>query len=645
MISLTNLTLRRGPRALFEGVTLLINAREKVGIIGDNGCGKSSLFALIMSDLSADQGDIKLQDGIEIAHVAQETPSSDQSALDYVLDGDRVLRETETALANIDHGAETNQAATLYEKMTQVDGYAAPSRAARLLHGLGFKPEQFEASTSSFSGGWRVRLNLARALMCPSDLLLLDEPTNHLDLDAVVWLEDWLKNYPGTLLMISHDRDFLDAICRRIVHIENQRVRAYSGNYSRFETTRAEQMANEQAMYVKQQRAISHMQSYVTRFKAKATKARQAQSRLKALERMEIIAPAHINSPFKFEFFEPARASDPILKLEDAEAGYNNIPILKNVNLSLRSGDRIALVGPNGAGKSTLIKLLAATLSPSKGEITKAKALNIGYFAQHQLEQLDPTATPLQQFSLIYPKTRSQEIRNYLGGFGFHGDKIDEPIGPFSGGEKARLALSILIFGKPNLLLMDEPTNHLDLEMRHALTLAFQNYTGAILLVSHDRHLIRTVTDKLLLVHQGEVSEFDDDIEGYMQWTKTHLNVSSSKRPRSESTQHNHGDDLSDSGLTKKQKRQIAAKLREQVKPLTQKIKRIEQQIERNRKAQEELETTLQDPAVYENESTANLAKMMQKKSDLNKTIEVDENNWFELSEQLELLQSEMKEH
>ncbi|NNE22740.1 MAG: ATP-binding cassette domain-containing protein, partial [Rhizobiales bacterium] len=445
MISINNLSLRRGPRLLLAGATGLINRGERVGVVGDNGCGKSSLFAMILGELTADEGSLTVQDDTVIGHVSQQTPSSGQSAIDYVLDGDQALRETERALAQIDHEHDGATAARWYERMEQIDGYSAPARAAQLMHGLGFGQAQLEAATRSFSGGWRVRLNLAQALMCPSDLLLLDEPTNHLDLDAVVWLEEWLSAYQGTLLMISHDRDFLDAVCRRILHIENATLRSYAGNYSRFEITRAELLASEQAASAKQQRAISHMEDYVRRFRAKATKARQAQSRLKALERMQIIAPAHLRSPFSFQFYQPAQASDPLLLLDNVSCGYGDNTVLERISVSIRSTDRLALVGHNGAGKSTFVKLLAGELSPMSGDMITAKNLNIGYFAQHQLEQLDAHATPLQHFEIAYPDVRHQEFRNYLGGFGFPNERIEEKIAPFSGGEKARLALALLI--------------------------------------------------------------------------------------------------------------------------------------------------------------------------------------------------------
>ena len=581
-----------------------------------------------------------------VAHVAQHTPSSDQSAMDYVLDGDQALRTLE---AKIEHAESKEDGATLaegYAEMERIDGYSAPARAARLLDGLGFNNTQMASATKSFSGGWRVRLNLAKALMSPSDILLLDEPTNHLDLDAVVWLEDWLASYQGTLLLISHDRDFLDGICNRILHIEHNKIRSYSGNYSRFERTRAEAMAAEQAAFTKQQRAISHMEDFVRRFKAKATKAKQAQSRVKALERMQTIAPAHIFSPFSFAFLEPQPASDPLLNLDAVDIGYGETAILKNLAFSIGNKDRIALVGPNGAGKSTLVKLLAGELPPTGGQIVLAKSLNVGYFAQHQLEQLNPEATPLTQFSQSYPRTIPQEIRNFLGGFGFNGERVNEKIGPFSGGEKARLALALLIFSRPNLLLMDEPTNHLDIEMRHALTVAFQQYEGAILLVSHDRHLIRTVTDRLWLVHGGSVRNFEEDIDGYMRWARKvaqeSRNASGTKRRELLSSAEAPQDSASGEGLSKKERRQQAAQLRQQIKPLTQSIRKCEQKMVDWQKKLDELEKTLSDPATYETQSTAELAKMMQKKSQFDKEIEKLEAEWLSWSEELESVNSSL---
>ncbi|MGI9317358.1 MAG: ABC-F family ATP-binding cassette domain-containing protein [bacterium] len=634
MIYIKNASLRRGSKLLFSDVSLQIYQSERVGIVGDNGCGKSSFLEMIRGELGADQGEIKIQEQISLSHVRQQTPANTQAAIDYVLDGDKTLREVQRALVKADQEADGDSTAIWYEKMEQIDGYSAPARAARLMHGLGFAKQSLKTPTNALSGGWRVRLNLARALMCPSDLLLLDEPTNHLDLDAVVWLEDWLKTYRGTILVISHDRDFLDGMCTRILHIENSAIRSYAGNYSAFEKTRGERLAADRSTYQKQQRAINHMQDYVRRFRAKATKARQAQSRLKALERMQLIAPAHIHSQFQFNFLEAPTASDPLLKLSEVSVGYDGDSVLKGISFSIGASQRIALVGHNGAGKSTLIKLLAGETNPNQGEIVRAKGLNIGYFAQHQLEQLDATATPMLQLQRIFPQSKPQDLRNYLGGFGFSGERADEKIGPFSGGEKARLALAILIYRRPNLLLMDEPTNHLDLEMRHALTLAFQNYQGAVVLVSHDRHLIRTVTDQLWLVHGGGVHLFEEDIDGYMRWTRD---------DRTSDPDDNRNSNSTETPLrSKRARRQHSARLRELVKPLSQEIRRIEREIEENGGKIKELEQVLSDPETFESESTANLAALMKKKSKLEKNIEAMETRWLEVSEELERVNAEL---
>jgi ATP-binding cassette subfamily F protein 3 len=518
MIKLQNLSIRRGSRLLFEDANLLIHPGQNVGLTGANGVGKSSLFAVFQQQLHADHGEVSIPEAWTIAHVAQETPAVDVSAIDYVLQGDVELTRLQSALAKAELEHDGHAQSELHDKLAAIDGYTAHSRAGRLLHGLGFKPGQEAHPVNAFSGGWRMRLNLAQALMCRSDLLLLDEPTNHLDLEAVYWLEEWLRNYPGTLVLISHDRDFLDRVVTHIVHIEQQRMKAYTGNYSSFEIARAEHLANQQAAHQKQQREIAHIRQFVTRFKAKATKAKQAQSRVKALERMELIAPAHVDSPFHFSFKEPTRLASPLLVLDKAAVGYGEEALIEGVKLSLAPGDRVGLLGPNGAGKSTLIKLIAGVLPIMKGKRKEAKDIRIGYFAQHQLEQLDDEATPLQHLQRLDRVATETELRNFLGGFGFHGDSALMKVAPFSGGEKARLVLALLVYQRPALLLLDEPTNHLDLEMRLALTLALQDFDGALVIVSHDRHLLRTVADDLWLIADGKALPFDDDLEGYRQW-------------------------------------------------------------------------------------------------------------------------------
>ena len=656
MILFKNAALRRGPRALFSQVTLTIHNGEKVGLVGDNGSGKSSLLALIRNELMADEGEIEINAKMRIAHVAQETPHSEDSAIDYVIDGDTKYRETERKLANIDHVANPVESAQLLAQMEAMDGYSIHARAAKIMNGLGFNENQLNLATHSFSGGWRVRLNLAQALIAPSDILLLDEPTNHLDIDAIVWLENWLKRYEGTIILISHDREFIDQVCRRILHIDRTTLVSYKGNYSQFERIRAEVMANEQALYEKQQRQIAHMEKYIDRFRAQATKAKQAQSRIKALERMQLINPAHVNSPFKFRFFEGHRINDPILKLQNIDAGYDDHVVLQSVSLSISSKDRIGLLGRNGAGKSTLIKVLANELSLFDGERSETKHLNIGYFAQHQLEQLEPSYTPLKQIQVRYPNSTTQELRSYLGGFGFQGDHIDQPIGQFSGGEKSRLALALLIYKKPNLLLLDEPTNHLDIEIRHALTLAIQQYEGAIILVSHDRHLLNTVTDQLLLVHENNVTPFSGDMADYIKWAREHRNdhairsasqtgtgvLDSMSHPESSSSKPSKTE--GESGASKKARRQIQAQQRAKVKPLSNKIKTFERQMSQIEVRLKEIETTLLDPGYFETAEVTSITQLSKEQSVLGQQLTELELQWYEASEALESALSEYKE-
>ena len=523
MLKFDSVTLRRGPRVLFAEADFSLFRGEKVGITGENGSGKSSLLALVRGDLTPDAGHFEMPSNLAIAHVAQELDASDRQAIDFVLDGDIELRQLEARIAqaeSTDHDG--TKLANLYTQYATIGGYDARARAAQLMHGLGFSTADETRAVRDFSGGWRVRLNVARALMCRSELLLLDEPTNHLDLDAIVWLEDWLKAYAGTLLLIAHDREFLDRVVNRIVNIEHQKASTYAGNYSDFENARAAQLAQQATLYAKQQREIAHMEAFVERFRASATKARQAQSRIKALERMQRIAPAHVDSPFEFSFAEPLKLPRPLLAIEEQSAGYGERVLLNKVSLTIYPGDRISLLGRNGAGKSTLVKLLAREFPAIGGSRDDARDLNLGYFAQHQLEQLDPAASAVLHVQRLAQslgqRPTDQEQRDYLAGFGFRGDRVFEPVGPFSGGEKARLALALVAYSKPNLLLLDEPTNHLDLEMRQALAMALQEYAGAVVMVSHDRHLLATVTDRFLLVDAGSVQEFDGDLDDYARW-------------------------------------------------------------------------------------------------------------------------------
>ncbi len=624
MITLSELSLRRGGRELLSDTTFNIHPGQKVGVTGANGTGKSSLFALIRGQLHQDSGDFSFPASWVIAHVAQETPASDLTALEYALLGDTeyidLQQELETA-----EGARLGEIHALLEA---IDGYTTESRAATLLHGLGFKSEQINNPVTSFSGGWRMRLNLAQALMCRSDLLLLDEPTNHLDLDAVIWLQDWLVRYAGTLLLISHDREFLDTVIRYVAHIENGNITLYTGNYTAFEHIRAEKLAQQQSAYERQQRERAHMQKYVDRFRAQATKAKQAQSRLKALERMEEIAPAHIHSPFHFHFFDPVKLPERLITVEEASVGYGAENIIEDIDFQLTPNKRIGLIGPNGAGKSTFIKFLAGELEANQGEIALAQDIHLGYFAQHQLEQLHLDQSPLEHLRDLDKETREQELRNYLGGFNFHGDRIDEVVAPFSGGEKARLVLALLIYQRPNVLLLDEPTNHLDLEMRHALSIALQDFKGAMVIVSHDRHMLKTVTDELLIVDGKKVIPFDGDLEDYAQWIKD--------KNKQEQQIEQMTEVVADKAISRKEQRKLDAVLRKKLQPLKCKADTLEKQLEPLHAQQQQLEKLLADPSIYQDENKNKLKKALLEKITVDKKLEDIEMQWMEASEEYE---------
>ncbi len=632
MLKFTDLSLRRGPRELLHDVNLTIHTGQKVGITGSNGVGKSSVFALILGHLHADAGDISIPKKMIMAHVAQETPALENTAIEYVLDGDVQLRKLEQDIKKAEENNHGEVLAHLYSEMESIDGYSANSRAATLLSGLGFTTEQEYTAVKQFSGGWRMRLNLAQALMCRSDILLLDEPTNHLDLDAVIWLETWLKNYKGTLLLISHDRDFLDNVADQIAHIEHQEITLYSGNYSAFEIRRAEYLATQQSSYEKQQREVQHMQKFVERFKAKATKAKQAQSRVKALERMELIAPAHVDSPFNFKFRQADKMPNPLVTVIDAAIGYNEQPLLSKVKLTIHPGDRIGLLGHNGAGKSTLIKLLSGELDVLNGEHIVAKELNIGYFAQHQLEQLDFEASPLLHLQRIDPKATESDLRKYLGGFAFNNDMAMDPVAPLSGGEKARLVLALVVYQKPNLLLLDEPTNHLDLEMRHALTVAMQEFEGAMIIVSHDRHLLRTVTDNFLLVANGRVVEFDGSLDDYRQWLSQQAKEVAGTATVKKTSNNDEPN--------KKQARQNSAEKRKLLRPLQNKLKKLEKQMEALTLSKESLEEKLADNDIYSNDNKETLKLLLEEQGQVDNNLKQVEMDWLDVSEELEVANS-----
>jgi ATP-binding cassette subfamily F protein 3 len=630
LIQFRNLTLTRGAKILLEAASFQLHPGHKVGLIGANGAGKSSLFALLRGELHPEVGDLDMPPNWIIAHVAQEMTELSQAALEFTLDGDAELREVEVALIAAETNHEGEKIAELHHRLSDIEGYSAKARASALLDGLGFTQADLTRPVSDFSGGWRVRLNLARALMCRSDLLLLDEPTNHLDLDAVIWLESWLRDYRGTLVLISHDRDFLDAVIDNVLHIEQQRITLYRGGYSDFERQRAEKLALQQAMYEKQQRKVAHLHSYIDRFRVQATKARQAQSRIKALERMEMISAAHVDSQFNFEFRAPVSAPDPLLVLDDVNAGYSDKTILNKVLLTIRPGERMGLLGKNGAGKSTLIKLLAAELKPLSGKRVEGKDLRIGYFAQHQLEQLRPSESPLQHMLRLDPTTREQEHMNYLGGFDFKGDMARSNIEKFSGGEKSRLALALLIWTRPNLLLLDEPTNHLDLEMRHALTLALQDYQGGVILVSHDRALLRATCDNFILVAHGAAEAFDGDLDDYKAWLATQKSGNATPAPllASEPVANN-------SYAQNKAERQARILAR---RPLLKECGQIEAHLEKWNTEKAHIDTRLNEPQLYENADKAELQNLLKKQAELSQNIEEAELRWLMIHEELEVL-------
>ncbi|WP_114810664.1 ATP-binding cassette domain-containing protein [Paraburkholderia kururiensis] len=640
MIRFNQFSLTRGTKPLFDQTSFTLNPGEKAGLVGANGAGKSTLFAVLRGELHADAGDFSMPPSWQIAHVAQETPAVDKSALDYTLDGDAALREIEARIAAASAAHDGTAEAEAHAAFADADGYTAPARAEALLLGLGFTLEQTRQPVSSFSGGWRMRLNLAQALMCRSDLLLLDEPTNHLDLDAIVWLEEWLHRYPGTLVVISHDREFLDSVCNVTLHLEQRQIKRYGGNYSQFEILRAQQLALQQSAYEKQQKTVAHLQSFINRFKAKATKARQAQSRVKALEKMELIAPAHAASPFTFEFRQPDSAPNPMMVMDGVRCGYraadgSEIPIVEGVTLSIQNGQRIGLLGANGQGKSTLIKTLAGTLPPLAGELRTGKGLQIGYFAQHQLETLRPDDSPLQHLARLAPDTREQELRDFLGSFNFAGDMATAPIAPFSGGEKARLALALIIWQKPNLLLLDEPTNHLDLETRHALTMALAQFEGTLIVVSHDRHLLRATTDEFMLVAKHRLQPFDGDLDDYRSWLLEHaaqqraaLKVSEAPQASAENSQNR-----------KDQRRQEAEtrqKLSQLKKPLQTRIAKIEKEMDALNAEKTSLDAFVADPASYEAQHKARLTEAIRRQGEVAGQLEALEAQWLDAHEELE---------
>ncbi len=641
MIQLDQLSIRRGGRILFQKASMQLHPGWKIGLTGVNGAGKSTLFSALLGGIESDSGSLTRPNIWTVAHMAQEIKALDMKAIDFVLSGDEEYWQIQDQL-NHPENLSNDELAHLYSRFEEIHGYTASSKASQLMAGLGFFEHQSELLVSSFSGGWRMRLNLARTLMSRSDLLLLDEPTNHLDLDAILWLEDWLKAYEGTLILISHDRDFLDAITDHILHIENQILTLYTGNYSTFETTRAERLAQQQQAFEKQQEAKAHLQKFIDRFKAKATKARQAQSRIKQLERMQELAPAHVDNPFTFSFREPSKMSSPLLTLEHADIGYGDKLIVTNVNLQITPTSRIGLLGMNGAGKSTLIKSLVGDLALIQGVRKDSELLNIGYFAQHQMDALDGNASPMLQLARIAdPKISEATLRSFLGSFGFSGERMDTPSESFSGGERARLALALIVWLRPNVLILDEPTNHLDLDMRHALTMALQDFEGAVVLVSHERQLIASVCDELILVHAGQSKEFDGDLQDYAAWLRqARIDMMKNGQKPSAPIQSQVIEKTSISKVDKEAQRKEAARQRELSRPIRKNIEKIESQIGKIQPRLVEIEESLADSALYEANRKDDLLKLMNEQTELKTKLEQAEEQMLELMMELETLES-----
>jgi len=626
LLRIDEITLRRGARVLLEGASMHVHPGHKVGLVGANGSGKSSLFALIRGELHADAGEVSMPPRWVLSHVAQETPAIDQPALEFVMDGDEELREIERETV---HAAGV-RLAELHARYDEIGGYQARSRAQSMLSGLGFREPEQSRPVSEFSGGWRMRLNLARALMCRSDLLLLDEPTNHLDLDAVLWLEDWVRAFPGAVILITHDREFLDAVARTIVHVENRTLNTYAGNYSAFETQRAERLAQQQSAFEKQQRAIAHLEAFITRFRAKATKARQAQSRIRALEKLERIAAAHVDSPFYFEFRAPADKPRQLFRLEEASLGYGSEPVLSGVEWSVLPGDAIGLLGPNGAGKSTLLKSIVGNLPLLSGELHRAQGLRVGYFAQHQVDQLRLDETPLWHLGKLAPQEREQVFRDFLGGFDIRGDQVTQKVASFSGGEKARLALALIVWQRPNLLLLDEPTNHLDIEMRESLAQALTDFEGGLVVVAHDRHLLSAATDQWMLVADGKVEPFEGDLHGSKEWSKQYQASGGRRQVAADG----------EARVNRREERRMQAQSRQKDselrKPFEKRIAAIEGEMEPLSREAADAEAWLSGSEAYEEGNRERLQETLKRRAEIAQRIAALEEDWLWAQAELE---------
>lgn len=662
MIQLQDFAIRRGGRLLFEKASMQLHPGWKIGLTGVNGAGKSTLFAALLGDISGDMGSMTRPATWTVAHMAQEVETQETAAIDFVLSGDEEWWEINQKLEHESDHIDFNELATLHGRFGEIDGYSTAAKAAQMMAGLGFSESQIRLPVSSFSGGWRMRLNLAKTLMSRSDLLLLDEPTNHLDLDAVLWLEDWLIAYEGTLVLISHDRDFLDAITDHIIHIENAQVTLYTGNYSTFEQTRGERLAQQQQAFEKQEATKAHLQKYIDRFKAQATKARQAQSRIKQLERMQTLAPAHVDTPFTFSFREPTRMSSPLLRLDNVDTGYGDKKIIGNINLQITPDSRIGLLGMNGAGKSTLIKTLTGDLEPLAGQRIASELLNIGYFAQHQMDALDADASPMLQLQRLAGKSiHDATLRAFLGSFGFSGERMDTLSAGFSGGERARLALALIVWQKPNVLILDEPTNHLDLDMRLALTMALQDFEGAVVLVSHERQLIASVCDELLLVHDGHSQDFDGDLNDYAVWLRqARIEMEQKQRQLKQQQSQQKTAEVAKKPepakavitpvsvtvttpaqpVDKEQARKEAARRREATRPLRAKIEKLEKQQATAQQRLSDIEKQLGDEQLYLAENKKKLLELMDNQTTLKVELESAENETLELMMEIESIEA-----
>ncbi|MCK5820018.1 MAG: ABC transporter ATP-binding protein [Psychromonas sp.] len=634
MIVASNIEFMRGGKSLLKHASASVNPGQKVGLVGENGCGKSSFFTLLKKETQVDAGELTIPQHWKLASVAQETPDLDKAALQYVIDGDTTFRHLQKQLSKAENEDNGTKIAEIHIQLDNAGGYTIEARAAELLAGLGFSQQAQGKSVSDFSGGWRMRLNLAQALLCPSDLLLLDEPTNHLDLDAVIWLEKWLKQYTGTLILISHDRDFIDTIVNKIIHIEQGLLNEYTGNYTSFERQRIQKLAQQQSSFVKQQKQMEHMQSYIDRFRYKANKAKQAQSRIKALEKMEQLLPAYADSHFRFSFKKPDALPMPLLTLEKVSAGYDDLLILEHIKLNLVPGSRIGLLGRNGVGKSTLIKLLSNQLQAKSGKLEINSNAKIGYFAQHQLELLRIDETPLQHIARLAPDEKELSLRNFLGGFGFKGDKSLEMVAPFSGGEKARLVLALLVWQKPNLLLLDEPTNHLDLDMRHALTMALQEFEGALVIISHDRHLLRTTTDDLYLVHDKKVEPFVGDLDDYHKWLGDQQCIE--KQRQQAVTQS-----VVCANVNRKNQKRLDAEFRKKLSPFKKVLISSEKLIQQCTEKLSQIEVELTDSELYEHDHKTRLTRLLEKQQDLRASLQNAEMQWLDGHESIDILQNE----